>query len=52
MAKRTGISKRVEVWDTRAGTIRKIAVRHNDGRFNGATNFPVKLTKVKGRPVA
>jgi len=37
------ISKRVETWTVhRKGTpvtITKIAVRHSDGRFHGATNY-------------
>lgn len=43
----SGISKRVETWTVNKGqtnekTIVKIAVRHSDGRFNGATNFVEK----------
>lgn len=47
MSKRSDITKRVETWTLRRGesderTIVKIAVRHSDGRFNGATNFRQK----------
>lgn len=40
MAKRgSGVTKAIETWQTRKGTQVKIAVRHTNGRFHGATNF-------------
>ncbi len=33
------VTKRIESWNTRKGTVSKIAVRHSNGTFHGATNF-------------
>jgi len=35
----TRYTKRDEIWNTRNGVIRKVAVRDVLGRFHGATNF-------------
>lgn len=47
MSKRSDITKRVETWTLNRGQrderqVTKIAVRHSDGKFNGATNFRQK----------
>jgi DUF438 domain-containing protein len=39
---KSGYSKRVEVWNTKAGQIVKIAVRDEHGKIHGATNFVTK----------
>lgn len=49
MAKRnSGVSKAVESWTLNKGTKNevtetRIAVRHADGRFHGATNFKTRV---------
>lgn len=51
MSKSSGVTKRVEDWNVRnfdkSGSIKtdrkivvKVAVRHPNGQFHGATNFP------------
>jgi hypothetical protein len=56
MSKPVGPSVRVEVWTRGAGTakprvVTKVAVRYPDGKFHGATNFPVKTGKEAPRAV-
>jgi hypothetical protein len=46
--------KSQEVWSTRSGLVRKVAVRDNHGRFHGATNFAERqvLASVQNGPSA
>ena len=48
----SGITKRIEVWNTRQGVLIKTAVRHSDGKLHGATNFNFKPGKVRATPQA